>query len=553
MTVVETAQIDPAWRRLSRRMLLVNPVQEIPRALPAIIGLLVAGSANGHAWWGLATLVLVMAAGVLRWFTTTYRITPEFVQVRRGLFRRQALSVPRDRVRTVDVTAHAIHRIVGLTRVNVGTGRSDRKDDGIKLDGLTPQEAARLRVELLHLRPTAVATTTKVKTEEVIAKLDLRWIRYGPFTLSGFVTVGVIAAFLSRIVNEAHVNLGRFGPLRALGIQLEHTSLGVAVIEVIVACLAFVAIASTAGYILAFWGFRLTRHSAGTLHVTRGLITSRATSIEERRLRGLEISAPFSLRAVGGARCIAIATGQRVGRGAERGGTLLLPPAPAAEAERVAIEVLKADAPITTTLTAHGPRATRRRFTRALSAVVVLIVLVIGLRWLIDGPAWMWQAALALIPIGLALAVDRARNLGHAFVTGPAAASAASATASGDDGDDRHDGDDRDDRDDRDDSGDDGDKGGDGGDSAGSTGNANGWLVTQQGSLVRRRSTLAGDGIIGWNLNRSFFQRRAGLATLTATTAAGRQHYEVPDVDLGHAVALADAAVPGLLRPFLAD
>jgi putative membrane protein len=292
-----------------------------------------------------------------------------------------------------------------------------------------------------------------------------------------------------------------------------------------VACLAFVAIASTAGYILAFWGFRLTRHSAGTLHVTRGLITSRATSIEERRLRGLEISAPFSLRAVGGARCIAIATGLRVGRGAERGGTLLLPPAPAAEAERVAIEVLKADAPITTTLAAHGPRATRRRFTRALSAVAVLIVLVIGLRWLIDGPAWMWQAALALIPIGLALAVDRARNLGHAFVAGPAA------DRDADRDDDRADGD----------------------DGAGSAGNAGGWLVTQQGSLVRRRSALAGDGIIGWNLNRSFFQRRAGLATLTATTAAGRQHYEVPDVDLGHAVALADAAVPGLLRPFLAD
>ncbi len=533
MTVVETAQIDPAWRRLSRRMLLVHPVQEIPRSLPAVIGILVAGSANGHAWWGLATLVLVMAAGVLRWFTTTYRITPDFVQVRRGLFRRQALSVPRDRVRTVDVTAHAIHRIVGLTRVNVGTGRSDRKDDGIKLDGLTPQEAARLRVELLHLRPTAVATTTtEVKTEEeVIAKLDLGWIRYGPFTLSGFVTVGVIAAFLSRIVNEAHVDLGRFGPLRALGIQLEHTPLGVAVTEVVVACLAFVAIASTAGYILAFWGFRLTRHSAGTLHVTRGLITSRATSIEERRLRGLEISAPFSLRAVGGARCIAIATGLRVGRGAERGGTLLLPPAPAAEAERVAIEVLKVEAPITTPLTAHGPRATRRRFTRALSAVVVLIVLVVALRWLIDGPGWMWQTALALIPIGLALAVDRARNLGHAFVAGPAAASA---------------GDDRDGSDDSDDSA-------DGDDGAGSTGNAGGWLVTQQGSLVRRRSALAGDGIIGWNLNRSFFQRRAGLATLTATTAAGRQHYEVPDVDVGHAVALADAAVPGLLRPFLED
>src|SRR5689334_3608783 len=183
MTVLDTTHVDPSWRRLSRRMLLVHPVQEVPRALPAIIGILVAGSANGHAWWGLATLVLVMAAGVLRWFTTSYRITPDNVQVRRGLVRRRELSVPRDRVRTVDVTAHAIHRLVGLTRVTVGTGRSDRKDDGIKLDGLTPQEAARLRVELLHLRKSAteVPKETQKTAESVVAKLEPRWIRYGPF------------------------------------------------------------------------------------------------------------------------------------------------------------------------------------------------------------------------------------------------------------------------------------------------------------------------------------------------------------------------------------
>jgi putative membrane protein len=78
-----------------------------------------------------------------------------------------------------------------------------------------------------------------------------------------------------------------------------------------------------------------------------------------------------------------------------------------------------------------------------------------------------------------------------------------------------------------------------------------GRLVTRQGSLVRRRCVLACDGIIGWNLDRSFFQRLAGLSTLTATTAAGQQRYPVPDVDLHEALRLADEATPGLLTPFL--
>ena len=59
-------------------------------------------------------------------------------------------------------------------------------------------------------------------------------------------------------------------------------------------------------------------------------------------------------------------------------------------------------------------------------------------------------------------------------------------------------------------------------------------------------------GIIGWNLQQSWFQRRAGLVTLVATTAAGSQAYAAVDVPEHLAIALADEAVPGLVTPFLA-
>ena len=126
----------------------------------------------------------------------------------------------------------------------------------------------------------------------------------------------------------------------------------------------FVAVASTVGYVLAFWDFRLTRHTGGTLHVSRGLITARATSIERRRLHGVEISEPLLLRAVGAARCLAIATGLRVGRGAERGGEMLLPPAPRAEAIRVAADVLGTPPGHRRAASAQSAAARRRRLIR---------------------------------------------------------------------------------------------------------------------------------------------------------------------------------------------
>jgi putative membrane protein len=108
----------------------------------------------------------------------------------------------------------------------------------------------------------------------------------------------------------------------------------------------------------------------------------------------------------------------------------------------------------------------------------------------------VWLGSLALLPCGALMAADRYRALGHAVVDGS--------------------------------------------------------LVAAGGSLVRRRHILSCEGIIGWNLHQSFFQRRAGLVTLTATTAAGRQAYRVQDVAAGEALRVAGEALPGLLTPFLA-
>ena len=57
--------------------------------------------------------------------------------------------------------------------------------------------------------------------------------------------------------------------------------------------------------------------------------------------------------------------------------------------------------------------------------------------------------------------------------------------------------------------------------------------------------------MIGWNLRASWFQRRMGLVSLRATTAAGRQSYTIVDISMDEAIQFADTAVPGLLTEFL--
>jgi membrane protein YdbS with pleckstrin-like domain len=69
-------------------------------------------------------------------------------------------------------------------------------------------------------------------------------------------------------------------------------------------------------------------------------------------------------------------------------------------------------------------------------------------------------------------------------------------------------------------------------------------LITQSGSLVRHRSVLALPGVIGVTLRQSVFQRRSGLISLTATTAAGAQRYLVTDLPDRLALDLAVRLVP---------
>jgi putative membrane protein len=366
-----------------------------------------------------------------RWFTTRYRVTEDRVEVGSGLFRRRVRAVSRDRIRTVDVTARAMHRLLGLAASTIGTGRSDREErGGVRLDGLTaprPPRCARSCCTAARRRADAGRPVRRSRppggrrSPRSSSRASIRaGSAIAPFTLSGLVSVGVVLGFLANVANEAHFDprAGAGAPPRR---RLGH---------------APVALAARprcsrswrswwprpVGYALAFWDFRLTRHPGGTLHVTRGPHHHPRDDHRGAPLVGAEISEPLLLRMVAGARLIAIATGLRVGRGAERGGSLLVPPAPRAEVLRVAAEVIAAQEPVTCPLTAHGPRARARRHTRALAGWALLVAALAVVHWAIAGPWWLPVAALALLPVALLLApiaiAASARRSGRALVAG---------------------------------------------------------------------------------------------------------------------------------------
>ncbi|UVS77524.1 PH domain-containing protein [Actinokineospora sp. UTMC 2448] len=485
----------PEWGRLDPRMIVVKPLNELIGLLPLLFALVFLG--NVETWRvvvGVGTVALIILYGLFAWLTTKYRITDAQVELHTGVVFRQRRAIPRDRIRTVDLTAKLGHRLFGLSAVRVGTGQQERQaGEGVVLDAVTTAEAERLRQVFLH-RPTTAATSTDGAEEPAaveITRLDRRWYRYAPLSLSGLLGIAIAVGFGMNLAGELNLRFSEVDVIRGLFGWLSGQSPALVVLIAAVVVVLLSTVASLLTYLLQNHDFRLTRHADATVRVRRGLLTTRSVSIEEQRLRGVALHEPLLLRAARGARLNAVTTGLGLRQAAS---SLLVPPAPRAESHRVAAAVI-GENPTSAPLTRHPVAARRRRLVRAVAVPVVLTAALALLSAFADWPAGLWIGAAALIPLSVLIGLDRYRNLGHAL-----------------------------------------------------TGR---YLVSRSGSFTRRTVALQRTGIIGWRVEQSPFQRRARLVTLTATTAAGHGQYAVTDIGESDGVRLADAAVPDLLTPFL--
>ncbi len=485
------AEDEQPWLRLDKRMLLVHPVNEVVKLLPVIAVSWIVGSSSGNHYWGLIVVAALVAYGVLRWVTTTYRIGPVHVQLRRGVFQKKVLSVPRNGSgpstsrpaccidcsgwpccgSAPDATADATRRSSNSTH---STSHSFRicEPRCCRVTGSTPTDPTRTapptgRVPRSATGPLPGCGTPRSPSPDL--SRSARWWASSSSTAGG----------QHRAV--ARIRGGR--RLRAAGRRTRPRSprlprlVGLFLAASVLACVRY----------LVVYGRMTVTDTGRTLHVSHGLLRTRQTTLDRQRLRGTTLKEPLLLRLAGGASLDAIMTGVSA---EHRESSLLLPQSPRAEAMRVMATVLGDDRQAETPLALHGPAARRRRYTRALWPAVVAALAAAGVAVAGRDVPWpVWAGVVVLAVAGAGLARDRYRGLGHAVLPG--------------------------------------------------------WLVTRSGSLDRRRDSLAAEGIIGWTVRQTFFQRRAGVATVIAATPAGTGRYVVHDLPAEHAWALVDAVTPG--------
>ncbi|MGW4997618.1 PH domain-containing protein [Streptomyces hydrogenans] len=489
------------WRRLDRRTSLVTAAVLCGVAAGAGVPVTAGLAGSRPLWqalaWVLAGALLLLGGGTaaehVRVRHTRYRIGSDQVELHSGLLLLKRRSLARERIRSVDLTANPLQRVLGLVKVRIGTGESTGGGEStLEFEFVTRTEGERLRRELLT-RPSAPEAVPD--RDGTLAVLDPRWIRYAPVS---FVT-GLLGGAAAGAVMQVSEWFGvQSEVIDWIGDRFQDVSLPWMIVDLALLATLAGALGSLGLWVEMWWNHRLEREPGGTLRVRRGLFSTRSVTLEEERLRGVELVEPLGVRLAGAARVDAVASGLAEDDEKHTDLKTLLPAAPRAVAARIAAEVLREPvSPFSVPLTPH-PRAARARRLRRALAAVLLPAAVLALLGALLTPVLLYVAAgwtLVLSPLAVALALDAYRSLGHAL--------------------------------------------------------GGACLVTRSGTARRATVALQRSGIIGWTVKQSFFQRRAGLLTLTATTAAGERAYDVLDADASEGLVFAAEAVPGLLAPFL--
>jgi putative membrane protein len=481
------APLPPGRRRLDARTLVTRLVtlSALRQYWGALLPLAaVLGVRGGFRTTGLVLVVagvVVVALGgaLVEWLRTSYGVQDGRLVVERGLLRRSLTVVPVDRIRGVDVHASAMQRVLGIASVRVDAAATGGKEDEAVLDSVSAADATRLRDLLLREVPPARATGAVVGAPAEPVRPPELLARFEPrwllyAPLVGGYLLAPLAAFGALANYADDLRLPLHLRRRLDDAVGARPGLG-AILALVAVAIVLAVLGAMITAAVANWGFRLTRRG-GTLVAERGLLSRRQVSLEHDRIRGYALAEPLALRAVRAARLTALVTG--LGGGDDEGGTgrrgQLLPLGPARVARAVAAAAVVR---FDAPLRRHPAAARRRRLVRAV------------LPWLLPaavfGAFQLWPGlavCVALALLGIPLGLDRYAGLGNAVDARS--------------------------------------------------------VSVRSGSLRRRQVVLARRGVVGATVRQTFFQRRAGLATVTVATGAGSGGYAAVDIGAADAVAL---------------
>ncbi|MGM8215375.1 PH domain-containing protein [Bacillaceae bacterium W0354] len=262
--------------------------------LPLVVLILKDGFLN-YVLLGLAALsVLIIISSIIHWLRFTYAIVGDEIRIEQGLFIRKKRYIQKNRIQSIDLTQGVIHRLFGLTKVQIETAGSDRDVDAA-LSSVLLQEGQAIRDYLKANTATEVeeSNPTEYPKEEVSTK---QLIIAGSTSGSLGVILGLFGFLFSQmesIIPEDFYNQ-TVAFLVSLAIEL------IVVLALIVVILLWAL--GILGTVIKYGKFTITRYE-NELFITRGLLEKKQMTIPLKRIQAVGVKEslirqPFGLATI---------------------------------------------------------------------------------------------------------------------------------------------------------------------------------------------------------------------------------------------------------------
>ena len=502
---------EPA--RTSPKVIAIHAltIRGLREAIPGLIAAFAyLGISGGLRSFGIIGIVLAAVAAIvglaaLTWYRFTYQVANRQLIIAQGIFSRRVRTIPVDRIRAIDSQVGPLHRVLGLAKLKIEAAAAGTGNEEAEIDGLPTATALALRNDLLRARRRPrVAGGGAVGENRVGAHP----------TDAGDPTSGGLLAnrqsgglandadeFSDEPIEDIEYSRSRaswllYAPL--VGSYLAIPLAGIGFLSQFVDDLpeswfswvnldpSTLSAGQFALAVLALLALLALGAVIGAVFLNwRFLLVKRGDlMVSERGLltrRNVSVEIPrirgYTLSEGLGMRLVRAArlTALITGVSNANSRSQLLPLGPRAEAVTVARRAVRR---FDTPLRPHPRAALRRRLVRAVlpGAVVLVVGLILNVLSVIIVGA-------VLIGLGIPLGIDRYRSLGHA-----------------------------------------------------TEGDA---FAVRSGSFVRQTTVMQRRAVVGWKIQQSYFQKRAGVSTVTALVGAGSGAYSALDADSADALDLA--------------
>lgn len=231
---------------------------------------------------GLGVLLLLFTiASFLHWLRFTYSIVDDEIRIEQGVFIRKKRYISKNRIQSIDLTQGIIHRIFGLTKLQIETAGSD-KDVDASLSSITMQEGEMIRDYLKAKtveQEELITDFTEYPKEEVTTK---RLVIAGSTSGSLGVIAGLFGFLFSQM--ESIIPETFYNQAYSFFISLAIEAIVILILIIVIILWAL----GILGTVIKYGRFTITRYD-DELYITRGLLEKKQMTIPLKRIQAIGI------------------------------------------------------------------------------------------------------------------------------------------------------------------------------------------------------------------------------------------------------------------------